>query len=95
MASTGHFNVNRLFNVKGWTCVVTGGGTGIGLMATQALAANGAKVYIIGPDQAQLDGIAAIYNEGASHDEARGMLIGIQRDIRYKVRSSIDPSEPA
>lgn len=29
-------------------CLVTGGGTGIGLMCTQALAANGAKVYITG-----------------------------------------------
>jgi len=48
MASTHHFDVNRLFGVKGYVCVVTGGGTGIGLMATQALAANGAKVYITG-----------------------------------------------
>jgi len=38
----------KLFSVKGFICVVTGGGTGIGLMATQALAANGARVYITG-----------------------------------------------
>ena len=48
MASTNQFDVNNLFSVKGYVCVVTGGGTGIGLMATQALAANGAKVYITG-----------------------------------------------
>ncbi len=41
MASTEALNLSRLFSVKGWVCVVTGGGTGIGLMATQALAANG------------------------------------------------------
>ncbi|KAF2965334.1 hypothetical protein GQX73_g8214 [Xylaria multiplex] len=39
----------NLFNVKGLVAVVTGGGTGIGLMITKALAANGAaKVYILG-----------------------------------------------
>ncbi|KAI1356215.1 NAD(P)-binding protein [Xylaria sp. FL0043] len=39
----------NLFNVKGLVAVVTGGGTGIGLMITRALAANGAaKVYILG-----------------------------------------------
>ncbi|KAI9887614.1 MAG: hypothetical protein M1823_000598 [Watsoniomyces obsoletus] len=48
MASTEALNLSRLFSVEGWVCVVSGGGTGIGLMATQALAANGAKVYITG-----------------------------------------------
>lgn len=41
MASTHQLRVQELFSVKGYVCVVTGGGTGIGLMATQALAANG------------------------------------------------------
>lgn len=48
MAETHNFDINRLFSVKDFVAVVTGGGTGIGLMAAQALAANGAKVYITG-----------------------------------------------
>lgn len=55
MAETHHFDVNRLFGVKDRVCVVTGGGSGIGLMATQALAANGAKVYIIGRNMEKLE----------------------------------------
>lgn len=46
--ATEFLQAQRLFSVEGWTCLVTGGGTGIGLMCTQALAANGAKVYITG-----------------------------------------------
>lgn len=41
MASTSQLKTSDLFSVKGYVCVVTGGGTGIGLMCTQALAANG------------------------------------------------------
>lgn len=41
MAATHQLKARDLFSVKGYVCVVTGGGTGIGLMATQALAANG------------------------------------------------------
>lgn len=41
MADTHQFQAAKLFDLKGWVCVVTGGGTGIGLMCTQALAANG------------------------------------------------------
>ncbi|KFY68173.1 hypothetical protein V498_10735 [Pseudogymnoascus sp. VKM F-4517 (FW-2822)] len=38
---------DRLFSLKQYVCVVTGGETGIGLMAAQALIANGARVYIV------------------------------------------------
>lgn len=41
MASTEDLRVSTLFSLKDYVCLVTGGGTGIGLMATQVLAANG------------------------------------------------------
>ncbi len=51
-------------------CLVTGGGTGIGLMCTQALAANGAKVYITGRRFEVLE------NAAKSHDpEGGGQII--------------------
>lgn len=47
--NTAALSAANLFNVEGLVAVVTGGGTGIGLMITKALAANGAaKVYILG-----------------------------------------------
>lgn len=61
MASNGAFLIPSLFAVKGLVALVTGGGTGIGLMATQALAANGAKVYIVGRRQELLDNVVKKY----------------------------------
>ena len=55
---------STLFSVKDLTAVVTGGGTGIGLMITQALVANGAKVYITGRRQEALDSVVKQYNTG-------------------------------
>ncbi|KAF2765734.1 NAD(P)-binding protein [Teratosphaeria nubilosa] len=66
MAETHHFHAHKLFGVKDYVAVVTGGGTGIGLMATQALAANGAKVYITGRRVDALD------NAARSHDPSGG-----------------------
>lgn len=41
-------DASNLFSVNGLVVVVTGGGTGIGLMIARALEHNGAKVYILG-----------------------------------------------
>ncbi|KAF2018254.1 NAD(P)-binding protein [Aaosphaeria arxii CBS 175.79] len=48
MANTSDLHAAKLFSVKDYVCVITGGGSGIGLMSAQVLAANGAKVYITG-----------------------------------------------
>merc|ERR1712137_586012 len=49
------FSRESLFDLSGKVALVTGGGSGIGLMATQALAVNGAKVYITGRTKEKLD----------------------------------------
>lgn len=38
----------EVFDVSDCVAVITGGGTGMGLMMAKALEANGAKVYILG-----------------------------------------------
>lgn len=48
-------NSSSMFDLTGVVAVVTGGGTGIGLMMSTTLVSNGATVYIIGPIQVDLD----------------------------------------
>lgn len=55
---------SKLFDVSNCTAVVTGGGTGIGLMITQALVSNGAKVYITGRREEALNSVVDQYNTG-------------------------------
>ena len=69
MVATHELQASSLFSVKDYVCLVTGGATGIGLMAAQALSANGAKVYITGrrPD--------ALENAAKTHDPSGGGAI--------------------
>ena len=69
---------SALFSVKDLTAVVTGGGTGIGLMITQALVANGAKVYITGRRQEALDSVVKQYSTGP------GSIHALSCDISQK-----------
>jgi NAD(P)-dependent dehydrogenase (short-subunit alcohol dehydrogenase family) len=59
--------------------LVTGGGSGIGLMIVQALAINGAKVYITGRTEEKLDKVAEIYGK-----DIAGQIIPIAADIGQK-----------
>lgn len=58
------FEASSLFDCTKITAVVTGGGSGIGLMITQALVANGAKVYITGRREEALDKVVEKYQTG-------------------------------
>ncbi|OBZ74873.1 Tropinone reductase 1 [Grifola frondosa] len=79
---------SNMFDLRGVVAVVTGGGTGIGLMITTTLVANGATVYIIGPKQVDLDRIANVYNEAAEQTKRPGRMYGIEGDIRLKSEAS-------
>ncbi|KAL8772324.1 MAG: hypothetical protein Q9209_002536 [Squamulea sp. 1 TL-2023] len=70
--------LNKLFDVSKFTAIVTGGGTGIGLMITQALVTNGAKVYITGRREEALDRVVDLYNTGP------GKIIALPCDINKK-----------
>ncbi len=56
---------NSLFGLDGRIALVTGGGTGIGLMIAHGLAAAGAKVYITGRRLNVLDKVAADWNQSS------------------------------
>jgi NAD(P)-dependent dehydrogenase (short-subunit alcohol dehydrogenase family) len=71
---------NALFNLKGRVALVTGGGSGIGLMITQALAVNGARVYIVGRTEEKLDKVAKKYNG----NDIDGEIIPLQGDVCKK-----------
>ncbi|CAE6476850.1 unnamed protein product [Rhizoctonia solani] len=74
-----HLNINQVVNVEGLVALVTGGGTGIGLMMAKGLAVNGAKVYIGGRRKDVLDKAAAENGQGI-----KGQIVPIQLDVANK-----------
>jgi len=73
------FKLENVFNVKDRVALVTGGGSGIGLMATQSLAVNGAKVYITGRTGEKLERVAELYGKNIP-----GQIIPVTADITSK-----------
>ncbi|KAF2116522.1 hypothetical protein BDV96DRAFT_491133 [Lophiotrema nucula] len=71
--------LGEVFNVKDKVALVTGGGSGIGLMCTQALAVNGAKVYIVGRTEEKLERVAETYGK-----DIKGEIIPIVGDVASK-----------
>ncbi|OHE98666.1 short chain dehydrogenase [Colletotrichum orchidophilum] len=87
MSQTLHANAPSwdVFNVTGLVAVITGGGSGLGLMFAKALEANGAaKVYIIGRNWQKL--------EAASKQAKYGNIIPLPGDVTSKesLKESVD-----
>lgn len=78
MADSSQLSAHSLFNIKGWVAVVTGGGTGLGLMTANALAANGVKVYITGRR------LEKIKNAEMQDPSSGGSITAIQMDVTNK-----------
>ncbi len=79
MAATQDLEITKLVSVRGHVCLVTGGGSGIGLTAAQALAANGAQVYIVGRNEKKLN--AVVQHHGTN---IAGEIIPLVGDITDK-----------
>ncbi|OJJ45831.1 hypothetical protein ASPZODRAFT_133694 [Penicilliopsis zonata CBS 506.65] len=83
--SNDQFKLQNIFNVHGRVALVTGGGSGIGLMATQALAVNGAKVYITGRSEEKLARVVERYKQDDDHNNPiPGEIIATPADITSK-----------
>ncbi|KAL1873288.1 hypothetical protein Plec18167_006337 [Paecilomyces lecythidis] len=77
--SNASLRLTDLFDVKDRVAIVSGAGTGIGLMQAQALAVNGAKVYIVGRHEEKLDQVAELYGKNID-----GKIIPLTADITCK-----------
>ncbi|OQO06206.1 hypothetical protein B0A48_08794 [Cryoendolithus antarcticus] len=86
-------NRSALFDVSHVTAVVTGGGTGIGLMITQALVSNGAKVYITGRRGEVLKQTVEKYNTGSGSLHALAGDVS-SRDGAIKLAKDLGEKEP-
>ncbi|KAG8706880.1 Splicing factor [Ceratobasidium sp. 395] len=74
-----HLLAKTVYDVSGRIALVTGGGTGIGLMIAKALAANGAKVYVGSRRSEAVEGSAQEHGP-----KADGHLIPLELDVTDK-----------
>ncbi|KAJ5121396.1 Glucose/ribitol dehydrogenase [Penicillium bovifimosum] len=88
--SNQRFKLENLFSVKDKVALITGGGSGIGLMAAQALAVNGAKVYVTGRTAKKLERVSALYD--SAENPIPGKIIPIVADVTNKeeIRKLVD-----
>ena len=63
MSSPDSYRPHIMHDLSGRVALVTGGGTGIGLMCAQGLAASGAKVYITGRRFDVLEKVSAAWDK--------------------------------
>ncbi|CAO2651119.1 Nn.00g094160.m01.CDS01 [Neocucurbitaria sp. VM-36] len=78
-SNNAELTLGAVFDVKDKVALVTGGGSGIGLMITQTLAVNGAKVYIVGRTEEKLEKVVEVHGK-----DIAGQIIPIVGDVSTK-----------
>ncbi|KAF7297816.1 NAD(P)-binding protein [Mycena kentingensis (nom. inval.)] len=73
-------SLSSIYDLSGLVALVTGGATGIGLMISQGLAANGAKVYITGRRKEVLDKVVDAWNSKDEAERKAGM-VAVKMDV--------------
>ncbi|KAI1385672.1 NAD(P)-binding protein [Hypoxylon trugodes] len=84
MTSPHPLSAASLFSLKDYVAVVTGGGTGLGLMIAQTLAANGAKVYITGRRADVLETSARVHGSKERLGPDGGSMVPLVMDVTSK-----------
>ncbi|KAI0427463.1 NAD(P)-binding protein [Xylaria sp. FL1042] len=84
MATPHPLSAAALFGLKDWVAVVTGGGTGVGLMIAQTLAANGARVYITGRRADVLETSARVHGAPEKLGGSGGVILPLVMDVTDK-----------
>ncbi|KAG8992278.1 hypothetical protein FRB94_011734 [Tulasnella sp. JGI-2019a] len=84
MSSSHGLSAQALFDVSGYVALVTGGGTGIGLMIAEGLASNGAIVYIA----ARRMDVVSKAAEAFDQTSGGGKLVPLELDVIDKTSIS-------
>jgi len=79
MSGTEDLSVESLFGLKGKVALITGGGSGMGLMMAKGFASNGAITYIGGRRKDVVEKAAADFGQGLS-----GRIIPLELDVTSK-----------
>lgn len=74
------FDTSELFDIKGKTALITGGASGIGLMASHALAAAGCTVLLASRKGAVCEGAAAAINKEVGREAAYGFAVDLANE---------------
>ncbi|KAF2130746.1 NAD(P)-binding protein [Dothidotthia symphoricarpi CBS 119687] len=79
MSNSADLQVSEVFNLKGKVALVSGAGSGIGLMICQALSVNGVKVYIVGRTEEKLETVAEVHGKNIA-----GSIIPVVGNVATK-----------